>query len=226
MHNLIFETIFHRGALTAEAFLIATLCSLISGIVIAGTYMIRRIYSQSFVLSLVILPCIVQIVIMMVNGNVGTGVAVAGAFSLIRFRSAQGRGEEITGIFLAMAVGLATGMGYIFAAILFAVMISVIELILRAVHFGGGEAHSRRLRITIPEDLDFDGRFDDIFKDYLKKYELLQVKTCNMGTMYRLEYDVVVKPSGNVKEFLDKLRERNGNLEIMLNRCERRQDEL
>ena len=95
MHNLIFETIFHRGALTAEAFLIATLCSLISGIVIAGTYMIRRIYSQSFVLSLVILPCIVQIVIMMVNGNVGTGVAVAGAFSLIRFRSAQGRGEDI-----------------------------------------------------------------------------------------------------------------------------------
>ena len=226
MLNLVFETIFHRGALTAEAFLIATLCSLISGIVIAGTYMIRRIYSQSFVLSLVILPCIVQIVIMMVNGNVGTGVAVAGAFSLIRFRSAQGSGEELTSIFLAMASGLAAGMGYIFAAILFAVLISAIVLMLRLLNFGGREAHSRKLRITIPEDLDFDGRFDDIFREYLRKYELIQVKTCNMGTMYRLDYDVVVKQSGNVKEFLDKLRERNGNLEIMLNRCERRQDEL
>ena len=226
MLNLVFETIFHRGAMTAEAFLIATLCSLISGIVIAGTYMIRRIYSQSFVLSLVILPCIVQVVIMMVNGNVGTGVAVAGAFSLIRFRSAQGSGEELTSIFLAMASGLAAGMGYIFAAILFAVLISAIVLMLRLLNFGGGEAHSRKLRITIPEDLDFDGRFDDIFREYLRKYELIQVKTCNMGTMYRLDYDVVVKQSGNVKEFLDKLRERNGNLEIMLNRCERRQDEL
>ncbi len=226
MLNVIFETIFHRGVMTAEAFLIATLCSFISGLIIAGTYMIRRMYSQSFVLTLVIIPCIVQMVIMLVNGNVGTGVAVAGAFSLVRFRSAQGRGEEITGIFLAMAAGLATGMGYIFVAIIFAVIVSVIELLLRLIRFGGGEAMSRKLRITIPEDLDFEGRFDDIFKNYLKRYELIQVKTCNMGTMYRLDFDVVVKPSESVKEFMDKLRERNGNLEIMLNRCERNTDEL
>ena len=212
--------------MTAEAFLIATLCSLISGLIIAGTYMIRRMYSQSFVLTLVIIPCIVQMVIMLVNENVGTGVAVAGAFSLVRFRSAQGRGEEITGIFLAMAAGLATGMGYIFVAIIFAVIVSVIELLLRLIRFGGGEAMSRKLRITIPEDLDFEGRFDDIFNNYLKRYELIQVKTCNMGTMYRLDFDVVVKPSESVKEFMDKLRERNGNLEIMLNRCERNTDEL
>lgn len=226
MLNVIFETIFHRGVMTAEAFLIATLCSFISGLIIAGTYMIRRMYSQSFVLTLVIIPCIVQMVIMLVNGNVGTGVAVAGAFSLVRFRSAQGRGEEITGIFLAMAAGLATGMGYIFVAIIFAVIVSVIELLLRLIRFGGGEAMSRKLRITIPEDLDFEGRFDDIFNNYLKRYELIQVKTCNMGTMYRLDFDVVVKPSESVKEFMDKLRERNGNLEIMLNRCERNTDEL
>lgn len=226
MLNVIFETIFHRGVMTAEAFLIATLCSFISGLIIAGTYMIRRMYSQSFVLTLVIIPCIVQMVIMLVNGNVGTGVAVAGAFSLVRFRSAQGRGEEITSIFLAMAAGLATGMGYIFVAIIFAVIVSVIELLLRLIRFGGGEAMSRKLRITIPEDLDFEGRFDDIFKNYLKRYELIQVKTCNMGTMYRLDFDVVVKPSESVKEFMDKLRERNGNLEIMLNRCERNTDEL
>ena len=188
--------------------------------------MVKRAYSQSFVLSLVIIPCIVQMIIMLVNGNVGTGVAVAGAFGLVRFRSAQGRGEEITGIFLAMAAGLATGMGYIFVAIIFAVIVSVIELLLRLIRFGGGEAMSRKLRITIPEDLDFEGRFDDIFKNYLKRYELIQVKTCNMGTMYRLDFDVVVKPSESVKEFMDKLRERNGNLEIMLNRCERNTDEL
>lgn len=226
MLNIIFESILHRGAMTAEAFLIATLCSLISGIIIAGTYMIKRVYSQSFVLTLVIIPCVVQMIIMLVNGNVGTGVAVAGAFSLIRFRSAQGRGEEITSIFLAMAAGLATGMGYIYLAIIFAIIVSVISLILRFTNFGGSEAMSRRLRITIPEDLDFDGRFDDIFKNYLQRYELMQVKTCNMGTMYRLDYDVVVKPSENIKEFLDKIRERNGNLEIMLNRSERHLDEL
>ena len=226
MLNIVFETIFHRGAMTAEAFFIATLCSFLSGIIIAGTYMVKRAYSQSFVLSLVIIPCIVQMIIMLVNGNVGTGVAVAGAFGLVRFRSAQGRGEEITSIFLAMAAGLATGMGYIFVALIFAVIVSVIELLLRLIRFGGGEAMSRKLRITIPEDLDFEGRFDDIFNNYLKRYELIQVKTCNMGTMYRLDFDVVVKPSESVKEFMDKLRERNGNLEIMLNRCERNTDEL
>jgi len=226
MLNIIFETILHRGAMTAETFFIATMCSLISGIIIAGTYMIKRVYSQSFVLSLVIIPCVVQMIIMLVNGNVGTGVAVAGAFSLIRFRSAQGRGEEITSIFLAMAAGLATGMGYIYLAICFAILVSVISLVLRFTNFGGGESMSRKLRITIPEDLDFDGRFDDIFQNYLKQYELVQVKTCNMGTMYRLDYDVVVKPTESIKEFLDKIRERNGNLEIMLNRCEHRQDEL
>ena len=225
MLNIVFETIFHRGAMTAEAFLIATLCSFLSGIIIAGTYMVKRAYSQSFVLSLVIIPCIVQMIIMLVNGNVGTGVAVAGAFGLVRFRSAQGRGEEITSIFLAMAAGLATGMGYIFVAILFSILVSFAELMLRMFNFGG-ESKTRKLRITIPEDLDYEGRFDDIFKSYLKKYELTQVKTCNMGTMYRLDYDVIVNQSEDIKEFMDKLRERNGNLEIMLNRCENRQDEL
>ena len=113
-----------------------------------------------------------------------------------------------------------------FVTRIFAIIVSVISLILRFTNFGGSEAMSRRLRITIPEDLDFDGRFDDIFKNYLQRYELMQVKTCNMGTMYRLDYDVVVKPSENIKEFLDKIRERNGNLEIMLNRSERHLDEL
>ena len=226
MLDKLFGTILTNGTFTGEAFLEATLCSLLIGLFIAVMYMIKNNYSKSFVITIALLPATVQMVIMLVNGNVGTGVAVAGAFSLVRFRSAQGRGEEITGIFLAMAAGLATGMGYIFVAIIFAVIVSVIELLLRLIRFGGGEAMSRKLRITIPEDLDFEGRFDDIFNNYLKRYELIQVKTCNMGTMYRLDFDVVVKPSESVKEFMDKLRERNGNLEIMLNRCERNTDEL
>ena len=226
MLSNIFESILTEGTFTSAQFAVVTLTSLVCGFIIAAGYSVKNKCSRSFAITLIMLPAIVELVIILVNGNIGAGVAVAGAFSLVRFRSAQGRGEEITGIFLAMAAGLATGMGYIFVAIIFAVIVSVIELLLRLIRFGGGEAMSRKLRITIPEDLDFEGRFDDIFKNYLKRYELIQVKTCNMGTMYRLDFDVVVKPSESVKEFMDKLRERNGNLEIMLNRCERNTDEL
>ena len=168
--------------------------------------------------TLVLLPAIVQLVIILVNGNIGAGVAVAGAFSLVRFRSAPGRGQEITSIFLAMAVGLATGMGYIGIAILFSILISVINLILNLTKFGNETETHRTLKITVPENLDYEGKFEDIFDKYLSSYSYDEVKTCNMGSLYKLTLSVVMKTDISSKAFLDELRTRNGNLDISLGR--------
>lgn len=222
----LFSSIMTKGDITLSAFLIATFCSLLSGLIIAAMYMVKSRYSKSLIISLVVLPCIVQIVIMLVNGNIGTGIAVAGAFSLVRFRSAAGNGREISWIFLAMSVGLATGMGYVVLAIMFAVLISLVELILNLVNFGGEADEARNLRIFIPESLDYEGKFDDVFDAYLKRQDLMHVKTCNMGTMYRLEYDIVMIRGKSIKEFMDKLRERNGNLEISVSRMKDEPNEL
>ena len=158
------------------------------------------------------------LVIVLVNGNVGTGVAVAGAFSLVRFRSAPGRGQEITSIFLAMTVGLALGMGYLGIAILFAVVIAGINLMLNISSFGGKENEERVLKIVVPENLDFEDRFDDIFKKYLDSYAFDEVKTTNMGSLYKLSLKVIVKSGASVKDMMDEIRKRNGNLEISLGR--------
>ena len=222
----LFSSIISRGDITLGGFLIATLCSLLSGFIIAAMYMVKSRYSKSLIICLVVLPCIVQVVIMLVNGNIGTGIAVAGAFSLVRFRSAAGSGREISWIFLAMSVGLATGMGYVFLALTFALLISCTQLILNLMNFGGDADEARSLRIFIPESLDYEGKFDDIFDAYLKRHDLMHVKTCNMGTMYRLEYDIVMLRGKSIKEFMDKLRERNGNLEISVSRMKDEPNEL
>lgn len=218
MLNTLFSTILTNGSLTATAFCEITVAALICGLVIAGAYMIRNKYSRSFVITLVLLPAIVELVIVLVNGNIGAGVAVAGAFSLVRFRSAPGRGQEITSIFLAMAVGLALGMGYIGIALLFSLVISGINLLLNVIGFGGKESDERVLRITVPENLDFEEKFDDIFKSYLESYEYEEVKTTNMGSMYRISLKVITKPAVSVKEMMDEIRKRNGNLEVSLGR--------
>jgi uncharacterized membrane protein YhiD involved in acid resistance len=174
----------------------------------------------------VLLPAIVELVIILVNGNIGAGVAVAGAFSLVRFRSAPGRGREITGIFLAMAVGLAAGMGYLGVAVLFTVLVSGINVALNVLHFGTTDGGIRQLKITIPEDLDYEGRFDDIFKKYLKNYTFDEVRTTNMGSLYRLTLSVTMKDNASSKKFLDELRTRNGNLDLSLGRMTESADAL
>ncbi|MCR5640701.1 MAG: DUF4956 domain-containing protein [Lachnospiraceae bacterium] len=226
MPEYVIQSIINGGNITVENMLLATVCSLLCGFIIAGIYMIKRKHTQSFIVSLVILPSIVQIVIMLVNGNIGAGVAVAGAFSLVRYRSIAGKGQEIAGIFLAMAVGLANGMGYIWLALVFALVISIVQLVIYLTNFGGEQKESRNLRILIPENLDYEGKFEDIFHQYLQSFELMHVKTCNMGTMYKLEYDVVLDASKSTKEFMDKIRERNGNLEVALSRMRDVGDEL
>ena len=201
--------------ITASAFFICTAVSLLLGLGAAALSMFRSKYSQSFVVTLAMLPAMVQIIIMMVNGNIGAGVAVAGAFGLIRFRSAPGSAKEIGMVFLTTAIGLATGMGYVAIAAAFFVVMAVFCLLLTLTGFGAGGANERELKITIPENLDYDGLFDDLLKKHTRRAELERVKTTSMGTLYELSYKVVLRDPRQSKEFLDELRTRNGNLNIV-----------
>ena len=204
--------------LTVSSFFLCTAVSLLLGVGTALVAMYRSRTTQSFAITLAILPAVVQLVIMLVNGDLGAGIAVAGAFSLVRFRSAPGTAKEIGALFLAMALGLATGMGYVWLAVLAFAVLAAVMLLLTAVNFGGADEHERVLKITIPESLDYDGLFDDLFEKYTKSCVLERVKTSNMGTLYELTYRVIL-PDGNApKAFLDELRCRNGNLNIICGR--------
>ena len=209
------NTIITGTEITVSAFFLCTAVSLLLGLGIAGLCMYKSNYTRSFVLTLALLPALVQLIIMLVNGNIGAGVAVAGAFGLIRFRSAPGSAKEISLVFLATAVGLATGMGYVAVAAVFFAIIALVYLLLTALRFGAGAEDERELKITIPENLDYDGLFDDLFQTYTRSAELERVKSSNMGTLYELSYKVVLRDAHATKAFLDELRTRNGNLNIV-----------
>lgn len=200
--------------ITASVYLVCSLASLALGAVIAFAAGFRSRQSKSFMLALLLIPVIVQMVIMLVNDNVGAGVAVMGAFSLVRFRSAPGSAKEIVSIFLAMATGLATAKGHIALAAVFVIVISFIMIISTYVRFKEKDDLVRELKITIPEDLNYAHEFDDLFDTYTKRSKLLNVKTTNMGSLYKLSYEVELKSEDNVQSFIDDLRTRNGNLEI------------
>ena len=194
--------------------------SLALGLLIAAAYMYNTRYTKSFVATLAMLPAIICVIIMMVNGSVGTGIAVAGTFSLVRFRSVPGTAKEICAIFLAMGTGLITGMGFLGLAAVFAAALSLAIVIFNHIDLGSKKNADRykSFRIVIPEDLDYTGVFDDLFDEYTSKCELVNVKTTNMGSMFRLTYDVTLKDPEREKELIDKLRCRNGNLEINVSR--------
>jgi len=204
--------------LTLTSFLICTGVSLLLGVGTALVAGYRSRSTQSLAVTLAILPAVVQAVIMLVNGSIGAGIAVAGAFSLVRFRSAPGTAREIAAIFLAMAIGLATGMGYVGLAALLFLILAGAMLALTALRFGQKEDAGRILKITIPEDLDYDGLFDDLFERYTTAHTLEKVKTTNMGTLYELCYEVRLKGAGISKAFLDEIRCRNGNLTVICGR--------
>ncbi len=203
-------------------FVMCLVVALVIGLVISLTYMYRTRCTKSFVITLALLPAIVCIVIMMVNGNIGTGVAVAGAFSLVRFRSAEGTAKEIGMLFMAMGSGLICGMGYLAYAGLFAIIMCSVYLLYSKFRFG--EVRNtlvyKTVRITIPEDLDYTEIFDDIFKEYTKESELIDVKTTNLGSMFRLTYNIKLKKPDVEKKMIDEIRCRNGNLEISVSRQE------
>ena len=204
--------------ITVSTFLICSAVSIVLGIGTALLFGYKSKASKSFIITLALLPLVVQTVIMLVNGNLGAGVAVAGAFSLIRFRSATGSAREIGAVFTAMAIGLATGMGYVLLAALFLAILAVFLIVLTAVNFGGSAEQERMLKITIPESLDYEGLFDDLFAKYTRSAELEQVKTTNMGTLYELRYRVRLAGETGIKEFMDELRCRNGNLTVSFGR--------
>ena len=208
------------SGLTVTTFLICTAVSVLLGIATALLACYRSRSTPGFAVTLAVLPAIVQLVIMLVNGNVGAGVAVAGAFSLVRFRSAPGTAREIGVIFLAMALGLATGMGYVALAAGFFVIAAAVMLLLTRLNFCARVSSERMLKITIPENLDYEGIFDDLFEQYTSAHTLEKVKTSNMGTLYELQYRITLKTAGIPKEFLDALRCRNGNLNIVCGREE------
>lgn len=206
------------GGTTVSAFLICAAVSLVLGLGTAFISMYKSKCTQSFAVTLAVLPAIVQVVIMLVNGNIGAGVAVAGTFSLVRFRSAPGTAKEIGVIFLAMTIGLATGMGYLLlAAVLFAI-VALTLLLLTKLGFSKESQEERILKVTIPENLDYDGLLDDLLDSYTKSWSLERVKTTNIGTLYELQYRVALSGGVMPKELFDEIRCRNGNLGIVCGR--------
>ncbi len=197
-----------------SSFFICLVCSILLGAAIAWVHTRYRCSSKGFIMTIAILPAIVQLVIMLVNGNLGTGIAVMGAFSLIRFRSIPGSAKEINSIFLAMAIGLATGTGYLVIAVIFVILIGGLSMFYHFSGFGEVQHSEKELKITIPEGLDYMGTFDDLFSEYTTKNELVRVRTANMGSLYKLDYHIRLKDQKEEKAFIDQLRCRNGNLEI------------
>ncbi len=208
------------AVISVTEFLLCLGASLVIGILMAFAYMYRTRYTKSFVVTLALLPAVVCIVIMMVNGNVGTGVAVAGAFSLVRFRSVPGTVKEICTLFLAMGAGLIAGMGYLGFALLFTAVMCVMFVLYNRLDFGTkkNSATFKTFTVTIPEDLDYSGIFDDIFSEFTTSHDLVRVKSTNMGSMFKLTYNVILRDVSHEKEMIDKIRCRNGNLEIVVSK--------
>ncbi len=223
--ELLFRGLFDTetaAVISVTDFLLCLFFSLSLGLVMALVYMYRTRYTKSFVVTLALLPAVVCVVIMLVNGNVGTGVAVAGAFNLVRFRSVPGTAKEICAIFMAMGCGLICGMGYLGFSVLFTFVLCGMFLIYNRIDFGEKRKMSlyKTFSITIPEDLDYSEVFEDVFVRYTSQYELARVKTTNMGSMFKLTYHVTLRDAKKEKEMIDEIRCRNGNLEITVSRQE------
>lgn len=210
------NSILSSSGLTLSSLLLCSLSSIVFGLIIALVHMKTSKYTKNFLVTLVLLPILVQTVIFMVNGNLGTSIAIVGAFSLVRFRSVAGTSREIVSIFFAMAIGLATGMGQIAFAAIITVIVSLILIILCVSKFGEGMSTTKNLKITIPDNVDYTEVFDDIFEKYVNSFELISAKTVNLGSLFELTYSVNMKDKVNEKEFIDELRCRNGNLKIIL----------
>lgn len=226
----LFNGIFDTASSTVIApgyFMLCLGVSFLIGLWLAGVYAYRSRHTQSFMLTLALLPAIVCVVIMMVNGNIGAAVGVAGAFSLVRFRSVAGSAKDIAMIFLAMAAGLIVGMGYLAYAVLFALLVGAALFVLVQTDFGSNrKSVCRNLRVTIPEDLDYTDLFRDVFADYCRNARLVTVKTSNMGSLFKLTYDLELIDPTREKEMLDAIRVRNGNLEITISQQEVTNEQL
>ena len=230
MENL-FESVFKQSdgttSVTIPMFFLVIGVAIAMGVIISLFAYYKGKSSKSFYIANSLLPMAVAMVIMLVNGNIGVGVAVAGAFGLVRFRSAQGSAKEIAVIFISMAIGLGLGVGYVAYSVLFGIIAGVALIILGYVKLWDKKSNEEKtLKITIPENIDYQNVFDDIFEKYTKKYDLLKTKSSNMGSLFILTYEIILKDKSAEKKFLDEIRCRNGNLEIQLSRVGNSNDEL
>ena len=222
-----FGSIIETTGLTVQSAVICTLASLVLGFAAAMLYRLRNPHaSRNLMVSMVVLPALVQAVIMLVNGSVGAGIAVMGAFNLVRFRSTPGSSRDICFIFYAMGIGLATGMGYVGFAVMLAVVVGAVLAALTFLPAFNARGDAKQLRIMIPEDLNYMDCFDDIFAEYLSSWKLMQAKTTSMGTLFDLRYEVVLKDASREKELIDKIRVRNGNLTVCCGVLPADRDEL
>lgn len=204
------------SSVSAPAFLLCCLTSIVLGLAVGLIYMFRHPHSKNFVVTLALLPLIVQMVITLVNGNLGAGIAVMGVFNLVRFRSIPGSAKDIGSVFLAMAVGLATGMGFIALAVLFTLIVGIVNVAYVLSPFGQTKEPQKTLKITVPEDLEYDGLFDEVLDRFTVEHELSEVSTSNMGSLFQLQYSVRMREPGLEKRMIDELRCRNGNLKVSL----------
>lgn len=221
-----FTSILTGETLSLNEAIICMAISLVLGLVISVLYMYTGTCSKNFAVTLALLPVLVQIVIMLVNGNIGTGIAIMGAFGLVRFRSIPGSSKEIISVFFAMAIGLATGTGLVAFAVLCTVIIGLFFFVLCKTKYGEGKVQERDLKITVPENLEYAGLFDDIFTKYTSKNSLESVKTTNLGSMFELRYKITLKNAVDEKKMIDEIRCRNGNLTIMCGRQATQKDVL
>ena len=214
MLNSIFSN--STSSIEIQSILLCSLTSIILGLIIALTHKQTSKYNKNFLVIVTTLPLLVQTIIIMVNGNLGTSVAIMGAFSLVRFRSLPGTSKEILSVFFAMTVGLATGMGHLLFALIITIIGCLTLFVLSKTKLFDTPKQEKILKITIPENLDYTEVFDDIFENYAQKVELEQVKTTNMGSMFDLSYRIILNKNVNEKQFLDDLRVKNGNLKVMI----------
>ncbi len=211
---------------TAGGFLLCSVVSLVLGAACALIYMFRHKYSRNFVVTLALLPLVVQTVITLVNGNLGAGIAVMGVFNLVRFRSIPGSAKDIGSVFFAMAIGLATGMGYLSLAVLFTAIMGIANVAYVLSPFGCMQTVERELHLTVPEDLEFESVFEPVLEHYTDSFELVEVQTSNMGSLYNLTYLMKLRADASVKELIDELRCYNGNLKVALVPAQMTRDSL
>ena len=209
-----FESVLSNG-ITMNGLMICTVTSLILGVLISLVYKYTTNCRKNFLITLLILPLLIQSIIVMSNGNIGISVAILGAFSLIRFRSIPGTSKEITAIFFCMTIGVGIGLGLILYTVMLTIIVLLIMIVLNKIKYGNDNSN-KILKVTIPEDLDYQEEFKEVFSKYLKSYELERVKTVNLGSLYELTFSVILKDKIDIKEFIDDLRIRNNNLKIIL----------
>lgn len=217
MIDSIFAQVTAGTELTLMNALLTIIIAIALGAIISFTYMKTQTgYTQSFTLTMIVLPVIVAIIILLIGSNIARAFSLAGAFSIIRFRSSPGDPKDISFVLFTMAAGLACGVGSFGYGVLFTIILCVLMFVLKATNFGAKKAAQKLLKVTIPENLGYEEAFDEIFKTFDIAYELKKVRTTELGSLYELVYVVTIDHLTSQKEFLDAIRCRNGNLDITL----------